>query len=326
MRDAGLYLMNTNRFRELFPDEVRQRIASKIDIIDRQHAFPGPGMESVKYVFTSWGAPVLTEEVLDCLPNLEAVFHAAGSVRELVTPELWRRGVRVVSAVQVNAEPVVEFTVSQVILSLKNVWRLALAARSSGRVSPPTGVVGVDNAVVGLIGLGQVGRGVAAELRSHQIKVLAYDPLCSQDQAAELGVTLCGLDALFLCSDVVSIHAPLLDSTRGLIDARLLSRLKSGATIINTSRGPIIDTTDLVEVLAARPDLFALLDVTDPEPLPVGHPLLALDNVLLTPHVAGSLGNELGRLGELAEAEFDAYRNGIHLRHEVTERSAQYAA
>lgn len=283
-------------------------------------------MEEVKFLFTSWGAPKLDERILDLVPNLVAVFHAAGSVRELVTPELWRRNVRVVSAVEANAEPVVEFTISQIVLSLKNYWRLSLAARNGGGVSPQRGVLGVDNAIVGLIGLGKIGRRVAAELKRLRIEVFAYDPMCSSEAARELGVKLVELDQLFTISDVLSVHAPLLAETRGLINGCQLELLKAGATIINTSRGQIVDTAALTDILVARPDVFALLDVTDPEPLPAGDTLLALDNVLISPHIAGSLGSELGRLGELVATEFHAYQAGRPLLHEVTEQNAEYAA
>lgn len=326
MRDTGLYLMNTSRFDDLFPAAVRHDIAAQIDIADRPCALPSPGMEKAKFLFTSWGAPKLDEQILDLLPNLEVVFHAAGSVRELVTPELWRRNIRVVSAVQANAEPVVEFTISQVVLSLKNFWRLSLATRNRGEASPQKGVLGVDNAIVGLVGLGEVGRRVAAELQRFKINVLGYDPMCTEATAGALGVTLVDLDQLFSVSDVLSIHAPLLESTRGMVNGRLMGLLKADATIINTSRGAIIDTGEMANLLEARPDVFALLDVTDPEPLPAGHPLLALDNVLITPHVAGSLGSELGRLGELVAHEFQAYVAGLPLLHEVTEQNAQHAA
>ena len=116
---------------------------------------------------------------------------------------------------------------------------------------------------------------------------------------------------------MVTLHAPLHEGTRGLVGAEQLRLLRSGSTLVNTARGGVVRTDELVAVLRDRPDLQAVLDVTDPEPLPDGHPLRHLPNVVLTPHVAGSLGRECRRMGALVVRELEALAAGRPLQHAV---------
>jgi phosphoglycerate dehydrogenase-like enzyme len=129
--------------------------------------------------------------------------------------------------------------------------------------------------------------------------VMVADPYLSKEEAAELGVTVVELDELLAASDVVSVHAPNVPQTRHLINEQRLALIRPGATFINTSRGALVDQDALVARIK-RGDLFAILDVTTPDRLEPNHPLYKLPNVILTPHVAGSLGVELERLGATA--------------------------
>jgi phosphoglycerate dehydrogenase-like enzyme len=135
--------------------------------------------------------------------------------------------------------------------------------------------------------------------------VSVFDPYLTDDDARDLGVRRVELDELMATSAVVSVHAPDIPETRHMIDARRLALLPDGATLINTARGALVDTDALVAELATG-RIDAVLDVTEPEPLPADHPLWSLPNVLLTPHIAGSMGNELSRLGDNAVAEIEA--------------------
>jgi phosphoglycerate dehydrogenase-like enzyme len=170
---------------------------------------------------------------------------------------------------------------------------------------------------VGLISLSRTGRLVAERLRRLEVAVLAYDPTWPTNRAAEFDVELCSLDELFARAHVVSCHAPLLPATRGLLRGAHFARMRAGATFINTARGAIVDESELVAVLRARPDLFALLDVTDPEPPPPTSPLYDLPNVLLTPHLAGSTGRECQQLGRVVVDEVRRFLAGTPLHHEV---------
>lgn len=177
---------------------------------------------------------------------------------------------------------------------------------------------GCLGSVVGVVSLGVVGREVCELLRRYDVDVQAYDPFATAETFDHLGVRAVALDELFATSDVVTLHTPSLPETRKLIDGRLLSSMKSDATLVNTSRGAVVDEPALIEVLRGRPDLFALLDVTDPEPAEEGSPLFTLPNVVLTPHLAGSLGRERRRLGRCVADELARFAHGEPLRWAVS--------
>jgi phosphoglycerate dehydrogenase-like enzyme len=149
-------------------------------------------------------------------------------------------------------------------------------------------------------------------------RVIAYDPYVDPATAAELGVELVSLEEAFACADVVSLHTPLLDETTGMITGKLLSSMKRRATLINTARGELINEPEMIEVLKARPDLFALLDVTEIEPPRTDSPLYVLPNVVLTPHIAGCTGGDCRRLGRCMIEETRRFLNGESLRWQIT--------
>jgi phosphoglycerate dehydrogenase-like enzyme len=145
---------------------------------------------------------------------------------------------------------------------------------------------------VGLISLGVIGRMVAAKLAQHDVEVLAYDPCVSQDACDRQGLRVAmvaDLETIFSHGDVVSLHAPRRPETEGMITGRLLRSMRPGSTFINTARGDLVREGELIAVLRDRPDLWAILDVVAPESPAADNPLLALPNVLLTPHIAGSV-------------------------------------
>jgi phosphoglycerate dehydrogenase-like enzyme len=187
-------------------------------------------------------------------------------------------------------------------------------------------VPGAYRSVVGLVSLGAVGRITAEKLRNFELDVLAYDPFATPDQAAALGVRLVSLEEIFSQSDVVSLHTPWLPETENMINGRLLRMMKSGATLLNTSRGAVINEGDLCQVLRERSDLTAVLDVTHPEPPEAEGALFALDNVFMTPHISGSMGGEVTRMGRWMVDELIRHRNGEPLRYAVTEQMLATAA
>jgi phosphoglycerate dehydrogenase-like enzyme len=144
-------------------------------------------------------------------------------------------------------------------------------------------------------------------------------PFATPAAAASLGVTLVSLEELFAKSHVVSIHTPWLPETEKMINGPLIRSMPQGATLINTSRGAVIDESDLCTVLAERSDITAILDVTHPEPPLPDSPLRTLENVVLTPHIAGSIGGEIARMGYWMKDELDLYLAGKALQHGVSE-------
>ncbi|MDP9369512.1 MAG: C-terminal binding protein [Chloroflexota bacterium] len=139
---------------------------------------------------------------------------------------------------------------------------------------------------LGLIGFGRIGKAVAARARPFGLTILAADPYTSPAEMADAGVEPVHLDALLERADIVSIHCPLTPETRGMIGAAQLRRMKPGAVLVNTARGPIVDLAGASAALQAGELAGAALDVVDPEPLPADSPLYQLPNVILTPHAA----------------------------------------
>jgi phosphoglycerate dehydrogenase-like enzyme len=180
-------------------------------------------------------------------------------------------------------------------------------------------VPGAFHTTVGLLSLGAIGRMVAQRLKNHDVRVVAHDPYVDPEQAAELGVELVSLERLFVDSDVVSIHAPNLPATRGMVSGELIRSMKPDASLINTARGQVIDEPALIEALRERDDLDAILDVAANEPDNADSPLWDLPNVILTPHIARSMDKECRRMGEYMVEEWERYRTGQALEHEVTE-------
>lgn len=263
---------------------------------------------------------------LGAAPNLQAVFYAAGSVRYFVTDALWDRGIRVTSAARANAIPVAEYTLAAILFSLKSAWMLARRMKAQQRAPARPRVAGAFGSVVGIVGLGLIGRLVRERLRPFDLRVLASDPLTSGEQAATLGVELASLEELFRSADVVSLHAPLLPETIGMVRGRHLESMKAGATFINTARGALVAEDEMIDALSQRPDLQAILDVTDPEPPAAGSRLYTLPNVVLTPHIAGALDGECRRLGRMMVEELDRYLKGLPLVGEVRREQATLRA
>ncbi len=286
-------------------------------------AAPGAAaaLAEAEIILGHWGCPMLTPEVLDAAPNLQMIAYAAGTMKTVLTDAVFDRAIRVTSGADANAEPVAEFTLGAILLANKDVfWRRDLL-RDPGiaeRRQPLGRPVGNWNKTIGLIGASLVGRRVIDLLRPFpQFAVTLYDPFVSAQEAAGLGVTKLELDELCAGADIVSIHAPELPSTFHMIGAPQLEAMRTGALLINTARGRLVDHDALLtEVSSGR--LSAMLDVTDPEPLADDHPLRRLPNVYLTPHLAGSQGTELGRLTDWVIDEIERFVDGRPARNPVT--------
>ncbi|SDT92981.1 Phosphoglycerate dehydrogenase [Verrucomicrobium sp. GAS474] len=325
MKIKALFLLEEEYWHQVYGPEERKRLEgwTAIPIPLRTARMladdpADPALAEAEVIFSGWGMPRCDEAFLAAAPNLKAIFYAAGSVRHFVTDALWRREIVVSSTNAALAVTVAEFTLGQVLLSLKSLWRHTAEARATRRMirRPFSGIYG---SVVGVIGVGAVARRLIGLLRHFQLRLVAYDPFLSVEAARELGVELVSLEELFEVADVASLHAPWLPETEGMIRGHHFSRMKAGATFINTARGPVVNEDEMIEVLARRPDLYALLDVTAHEPAPPESPLYSLPNVLLTPHIAGTLGNECRRLGAMAVEEFGRYLRREPLQGRVRE-------
>ncbi|MGB8857770.1 MAG: hydroxyacid dehydrogenase [Ilumatobacteraceae bacterium] len=276
----------------------------------------GDALARVEVLLTSWASPRFDEAVLATLPSLKMVAHAAGTVKHVVTPAAFARDIRVTSAAAANAVPVAEFTFAAILMCGKDVFAARDRVRSDRGWRPGSSTFdfrptfGNRGRTIGVVGASMIGRLVIERLRSIDCTVLVADPYLTSAEAVELGVTKVGLDELCAASDVVSVHAPELSSTRHMIAGPQLGLMRDGAWVINTARGALIDAAALqAELVSSR--LNAFIDTPDPEPLPTESPLYDLPNVVLTPHLAGSSGNEIGRLGALAVTEIERYASGL---------------
>ncbi|HET8768678.1 MAG TPA: hydroxyacid dehydrogenase [Pedococcus sp.] len=302
----------------LFTPAALGRLASIADAGDEVWAGAAPPRDA-EILVTGWGCPPLDATALDAMPSLRAVVHCAGSVKHHVTDAAWQRGVEVSSATAANALPVAEYTLAVVLLAGKAVLEVAeefRRTRSAIDWSTRFPTIGNVGKRVGIVGASTIGRRVIELLRPFDLEVVVADPYLDDSGAAALGLTRVELDELVATSDVVSLHAPDLPETWHLLDRRRLASMRPGATLVNTARGALVDTEALTEVVLAG-QIGAVLDVTDPEPLPADSPLWDHPRVLLTPHVAGSLGTELTRLGDVAVAELDRFAAGQPFAHPV---------
>jgi phosphoglycerate dehydrogenase-like enzyme len=327
-RPAALYALRPVHFPLLFPAPVRRRIAELVDagaelVVDR---FDDPRiagrLADVEVLITGWGCPPLDEAVLAAAPKLRAVLHAAGSVKPLATAGVWDRGIIVCSAAEANAVPVAEYTVAVILLAGKGVFALRERYRTArtfavAEVAPEVGNFGRR---VGIVGASRIGRQVIDLLQRHDLDLRLYDPYATAPP-----VPTVPLEELLATSDIVSLHAPATAETHHLLDRSRLALLRDGAVLINTARGALVDTDALVDELATG-RISAILDVTEPEPLPADSPLFDLPNVFLTPHVAGSQGNELARMGTYIADELERLITGQPLRFEVKQDDLPRAA
>ncbi|MGX1676323.1 hydroxyacid dehydrogenase [Streptomyces sp. NPDC055400] len=281
-------------------------------------------LATVEVLITSWGCPPIDSDVLSAAPRLRAVFHAAGSVRGHVDERVLDRGIVVTTAADANAEPVARYTLAAVLWSFKKVPFLAQDARTYREdlaYRDSRGELSGHGRTVVILGFSRIGRRVAALLRPlHEGPILVVDPFADPAEVHAAGAELVDLSEALPCADVLSLHAPLLPETRHMIGAAELAELRPGTTLINTARGALVDTKAL-ELACASGRLDAILDVTDPEPLPMDSPLYRLPNVLLTPHIAGSQGKETHLMARAALAELERYAAGLPPLHPVTRHS-----
>ncbi len=277
-------------------------------------------LRDVEVLLTSWGCPTLTADRLAAAPQLRAIFHCAGTVRPLITDEVWRRQILVTNAADENAIPVAEFTLAAIVFAGKKAPFLAQDARKhrdDWSYASKRGELSNRDRTIGVVGYSRVGRRVVDRLRTLDVTVLVTDPYANAAQVAAAGARLVELPELLRASDVLTLHVPALRSTRHLIGAEELALLRDGATIVNTARGAVVDTAAL-ERECATGRLDAILDVTDPEPLPADSILYDLPNVMITPHIAGSLGSETRRMSDSAIDELERYLSGRPPRAAVT--------
>ncbi|MBR4883713.1 MAG: hydroxyacid dehydrogenase [Lentisphaeria bacterium] len=291
----------------VYSEAQRKQIAEVTDLIPEivnAGNFDRVDLKDVEVIFSSWGMMNFTGEQLDRMPKLKAVFYGAGATDYFARP-LLARGIKVISAWKANAIPVAEFVLAQIILSMKNYF----SNNWNNKFAGP----GCYGETVALIGAGAISSKLQEMLKvlNMNLNVLVIP---SRPERRTIS-----LEEAFRTAYVVSNHLPNREDNQKVLTREMFASMRQGATFINTGRGAQVDEAGLIEVLKARPDLTALLDVTFPEPPEAGSELYTLPNVRLTTHIAGSLNDEVHRMADYVIGDYLHFAAGEPLEHEVTE-------
>lgn len=320
------FAMSRAKTLHVFEPDSMARLAAVCDILD-PHPIEDFGtvyardlIARAEILVTGWGCPIITPDVVAGAPNLRLIAHAAGTVKYTVSPAAYAAGIAVTQAADANAIPVAEFTLAAILFANKRVFDLRrLYACDHTRASAHRlmdGPIGNFDKTVGLVGASRIGRRMVDLLQPFDLRILLHDPHVGPGDPVARHCRLVDLDTLMTRSDVVSLHAPSLPTTRHMIGAHHLQLMPDGATFINTARGALVDEAALLaELKTGR--IQAIIDVTDPEIPTEGSPLFTLPNVFLTPHIAGAAGSERARLGRLAVEEVERFVSGRPMRHAV---------
>ena len=313
------------QFNKVYTPAVQERLRAYGELSGRigkrDIAANAAFLAECEVAFATWGMPTLTkEEIARCLPQLKAVFYAAGTVQYFARPFL-ESGVRVFSAYAANAVPVAEYAFAQISLAAKGYFQAAKCYRALPLYSliHANAAPGLYGCKVGLVGLGAIGQAVAEKLRTlPDVTVLACDPFVDPARAKELHVTLTDRETLFRECDVISNHLADKPELKNVFGAGLFKLMKPHAVFINTGRGAQVSETALALSLLRHPSRTFVGDVIKREYFPYIDPLFWCPNAVLTPHIAGSTGNEPRRMAYYMMEELERYLAGEPARYEVT--------
>lgn len=280
-------------------------------------------------VMADWGSPKFDTNLLKFAPHLKAIFYGGGSIKGIVSDAVWDRDIVVSSAYGANAVSVAQFTVAQILSCLKKVWEYRDSVQKL-RNHPPRDIFnapGTYNSVLGIVSLGMIGWHVCRYIQAiTEMEVIAYDPYIDKSQASAMNIKMHTLEEIFELSDVISIHTPVLEETKGMITGKHFRSMKPNSSFINTARGILVKEDEMIDVLKIRPDITAVLDVTYPEPAAADSPLYDLKNVIITPHISGCMGPECNRMGKYMTEELERYLNGKLLKWQITRQQLSILA
>ena len=321
----ALLSSNAGKFSKVYTKPVLEKLSEYGELserIDKSNISKHAGfLSDCEIAFATWGMPEFNEEEIKrYMPNLKVLFYAAGTVQYFAQP-FFNCGVRIFSGFAANAVPVAEYTVSQIVLALKGYFQGAKRYKTALPYSfvHTKNCVGAFGSKVGLIGLGTIGSMVAEKLKEYDITVFAYDPFVSEEKAKELNVTLADLETVFKECDVVSNHLANKRELKNIFGGKYFKLMKKHSTFINTGRGDQVDEFALAKSLVLHPSRTAVIDVLKCENFPYISPLFWCPNAVITPHIAGSLGNETERMAYYMIEQLDNYIKGHETKYEVTE-------
>lgn len=320
----ALFGTNQLQFGKVYTEEVLQRLGFYGELsekINRKNLEENREfLKDCEIAFSTWGMPKFTkEEIKEYMPRLRAVFYSAGTVQYFARPFL-ESGIKVFSAFAANAVPVAEYTFAQITLASKGYFQ----SSKFYRVLPLYSLIHANSSTgnfrcrVGLAGLGAIGQSVAEKLKDLDAEVFAFDPFVSPERAKELGVTLVDLDTLFSDCDIISNHLANKPELKNVFTYRLFRKMKKHAVFINTGRGAQISEYSLAASLLLHPSRTFVADVIKKEFFPYINPLFWCPNAVLTPHIAGSTGNEPQRMAYYMMEELERFLSGEKTKYEVT--------
>ncbi len=231
------------------------------------------------------GGEYFNDRVLSQLPDLRVIARAGVGYDRVDVPAATKHQVAVTITPTANHECVAEHTMGLLLALTRNVVRHHQDVLDGDWSRRP--MVPLRGRTLGLIGLGRIGRSVAVRAQAFRLRVIAHDQFADPEFVQRLGIELVDLPTLFAQSDYVSLHAPLNETTRGLINSTTLGQMKRGSFLVNTARGGLVVEQDLLAALQSGQLAGAGLDVFEQEPTPVTNPLLKMPNLIASPHLAG---------------------------------------
>lgn len=266
-------------------------------------------------VVTSWGSPQITDEHIAAAEDLQIVGHAAGSVKTRLADSGHERGIVLLSAADVIAESVAEYTLWAMLSGQRNLFPYDRIMKVERGWKPAPNWPGnsLYTKKVGIVSASMVGRRVIGLLKPFGCNVTVYDPYLNEEAARQLDVRSVTLEEVFADSDIISVHAPITPETRKMITGAHFQSIRDGALFIHTARTWVLDQEALLAELQKK-RFNAYMDVFEPEPLPADHPIRDLDNVFLSPHVSGHTVENRMRLVEEIVRDIQRFFNKEPLR------------
>ncbi len=253
----------------------------------------------------------VTAELLERAARMRVIGRAGTGVDNIDVAAATRRGIVVMNAAAGNTVTTAEHTWAMLMALARQIPQAAASTKAGKWEKNKFLGVELLHKTLGVIGLGRIGSTVAARARAFGMTVLAFDPYFTKEAAREQGIELSSLDEIFASADFITIHTPLTDETRGLINAQSIAKMKDGVRIINCARGGLVDEAALADAISSGKVAGAALDVFEQEPLNADNPLLQLDRVICTPHLGASTQEaQLGVATMIAEQVLDYLQNG----------------
>lgn len=268
----------------------------------------------------AYGHPVVDGDLMDRLPNLRVISNHGVGVDHIVVPDAVDRGIPVGNTPGCLDASTADLTLALLLATARNVVRGDRFARGPEfTVFDPSILIGreVTGARLGIVGMGRIGKEVAKRARAFDMDIVYHNRRRDEAAEAELGVRYVSFEELLEWSEYVVLNCPLTDETTGLIGAAELARMRDDAILVNTARGGVVDTTALTQALAEGRIAGAGLDVTEPEPLPRDHPLLSMENVVITPHLGSASDRTRHRMMQMTVENLEAGLRGDPLPYAV---------